>query len=703
MINFRIFGSCTSATALTVSAFLLTIFSFAARAQSSGKAAAPSSVVVGTTVDEVNLDLVVHDKSGKDVPDLKPEELEIIDGNSPVRITSLRRLNSAPGSERAQNVMLLFDDLEPGNAKTARDAALSILKATRESEITFSVLRVDLRLRLLQAPTTDRDALEKAVTLATIADRTACYAAITAAENAMTEDTRGGPRQSSAKMLLAILLDSQKLAEDPHTTTAVAGLLAVARGEQTAPGRKTVLYFSQSLNWNVSAPEGLRAIVDAANRAHVAIYSLDAHVIDPGSASGMIASAAMSNAGSLSVTGVTKPSSAGPAGSPSAAGGGIGNTITEQMGRFEQGDTGLEKNPLRGICQRTGGSHENAGDKKGARRIADDLLASYYVASFTPAAGGDDGRFRAVRVRALRAGASIQARAGYFALPHRGASVAPAFEGTLLSALAAPKLASDVPLRAAVLRFGKSANGDENALVVQVPLSGVELRAGAAGNTYTAHVAILAQVKDKAGAVIARFTEDFPREGRIDPLQKAPTDAFVLRRHFTAAPGSYVVETAVIDVNGGKAGAQRTDLVLPPAPSGAFLGDIVPVHSIVPFADDADIENDREDPLRCVDGRVIPNLSGHYSKAADPRITLFFDIHPDVAVADPPVVTVEVRRDGSLLGTVPLRITQDVRKTIPYLAQLGTATLPAGDYRLTMILKQGTQTYSGNVTFTLDQ
>jgi len=122
------------------------------------------------------------------------------------------------------------------------------------------------------------------------------------------------------------------------------------------------------------------------------------------------------------------------------------------------------------------------------------------------------------------------------------------------------------------------------------------------------------------------------------------------------------------------------------------------------FADDADVEKDRADPLRCVDGRVVPNLSGRVSKAAYKTVTLFFDIHPDTASTDIPEVKVEVRRSGTLIGTVPLRITQDTKKaTIPYLAELGTASLPIGDYRLTMVLKQGAQTASASVSFTLGE
>jgi hypothetical protein len=60
--------------------------------------------------------------------------------------------------------------------------------------------------------------------------------------------------------------------------------------------------------------------------------------------------------------------------------------------------------------------------------------------------------------------------------------------------------------------------------------------------------------------------------------------------------------------------------------------------------------------------------------------------------------------NGKLAGTVPLRVSQNAKDpTIPYLAQLGTAKLPLGEYDFKIILKQGEETSSQSVEFTLDE
>jgi VWFA-related protein len=649
-------------------------------------------------VEEVSLDLIAHDKSGKAVSDLHPGDVQILDGGTAVQIKDLRRVNVD------HSVILVFDRMEPGNAKSARDEALAIVKGTHDSGTQFTVLAIDQRLRLMQAPTSDPEAIKTAIDATTIAAGSVAAAQNSAAEKALTEDALGGPRQTSAKILLAILLDSQKAVEDPHTTPSIAALLAVSRGQAEVPGRKTVIYFSQSLRWDPADPESVPAVINAANKADVSIYSVDAHVVDPNAATGLVAAATLANSAAGGNTGIAKASTTGPAGpapGTAAAGAATGTVVQEQTNRFEQTNLGSTRTPLEAICANTGGWHVVSGERAGERRIIEDLT-SYYVASFTPAAAAQDGRFRPVRVQSLRAGLSIEARAGYFAMTRSAGAVPAAFEAPLLKALASPELATDLPIHAAGLRFGNTDHVDSDAVVVEVPLGAVEIKSDEAAKTYAAHVAILAELKDKNGAVVEKFSEDVPRNGALADQDKAKSDVVSMRRHFSAAPGDYVLETVAMDVNSGKIGAQRTDLVIPQPVHGASLSDIVVARRIDPYQNDSD--KDISSPLRCADGRVIPNLSGHVSKAANPTLTLFFDIHPNTASNDPLDLKAEIQLNGKLAGTIPLRVSQDAKDpTIPYLAELNTAKLPLGDYKFTMMLKQGEETSSQSVAFTLGE
>jgi hypothetical protein len=153
-----------------------------------------------------------------------------------------------------------------------------------------------------------------------------------------------------------------------------------------------------------------------------------------------------------------------------------------------------------------------------------------------------------------------------------------------------------------------------------------------------------------------------------------------------------------MDASGGKIGAARSNVAIPPVTSGLALGDVVLVRGI-----DSEGVSAAADPLRYAEGTVIPNLSGRVLKAAGAKITLFFDLHPDPASTEAPTLSAEVRRDDVLAATVPLKLTVDPkRQTIPYVFSLGAASLEPGRYKVTVILSQGGQHVSNSVQFTLE-
>jgi hypothetical protein len=277
----------------------------------------------------------------------------------------------------------------------------------------------------------------------------------------------------------------------------------------------------------------------------------------------------------------------------------------------------------------------------------------------------------------------------------------PAFETRLLEALASPKLPSELPFRSALLHFGESGDGRVNSVVIETPLRDADLRSDPAAKAWSVHLAVVAQVRNKAGAVVDRFSQDLPRQGALDEQDAARREVLTVPHHFDAPPGDYVLETAVLDVNSGKIAAQRSNFTIAPAGSGPALSDAMVVRRIEPFAGDQD--TGQSDPLRCADGKVVPDLSGHVSKAASPKLTLFFDIYPDRKSPEKLLLMAEVRRGDAMMGIVPLIIQEDPERTsIPYLAELATADLPAGAYRMTVILKQGSQMASQTVAFALD-
>jgi VWFA-related protein len=639
---------------------------------------------------EVTIEVTAHDKKGGTVPNLTTADVQLLDGGVPVPLKSLRL-----AGETEETITFLFDQVVPGVAKTDRDLANVFLTSAAGHNYRFVVLKVEKRLHLLQAPTRDIDAVKAAIEAATMAKRPDYLKVTEAAEKQMTEDidSAAGARQATAKALLAMLMDSQKTVQtDAKQTASTAALLAVSRGQKGVPGRKAILYFSQGLDWDKTSPETLRDIMQAANRMRASLYSFDAEIGDTAAAQSMLAGAALASSqamGNVAAGSVASSQSSGA----SAEGAGAGSQANEYVGRLQSGDAVVNSpKSLAGICAATGGLHVAAADgKRAANEIAMNL-SSYYLASWISPSGGDDSKLRPIAVKTLRKGVVLTSRSGYYPLRGSAVETVSGVETRLLAALAAPDLPAALPINAALLRYGNTPDNDVNSVVVQVPLDQVEMK-GEQGS-----VSVLVQLKDQSGAVVRKFSEDvMPRRTVAGAAPSAP-DILSFRRQFTAPPGEYVLESVVMDANGGKIGAQRSNVVIPALATGLALGDVLLVRRI-----DADVATEAADPLRCAKGIVVPNLSGHIAKTGSANIDLFFDIHTDPGSTDAPVLSAELRHDDELVGKLPLKLTADPeRKTFPYLTTLSSTKLGAGEYEMTVILSQGGQKVTRAVTFTLE-
>jgi VWFA-related protein len=667
------------------------LFSFSSYSQTSAApagAAKPESAAINPT--EVTVEVTAHDKKGGTVSDLTAADVQMVDGGVPVTLKSLRL-----AGETEETVMFLFDQVVSGVAKTDRDLANVFLTSVAGHNYRFVVFKIEKRLHLLQAPTTNIDAVKAAIEAATVAKRPDYLKVTEAAEKQMTEDidSAAGARQATAKALLAMLMDSQKLAEtDAKQTPTTAALLAASRGQKGVPGRKAILYFSQGLDWDKSSPETLRDIMQAANRTRASLYSFDAEIGDTSAAQSLMAGAAVASSqlmGNVASGSATSTATSGA----SAEGGGTGAQANEYAGRLQSGE-GAVNSPksLAGICVATGGLHVAAADgKRAANEIAMNLN-SYYLASWISPSSGDDSKLRPLSVKTLRKGVVLGTRAGYY--PLRGSAVekVSGSETKLLAALAAPDLPAALPINAALLRYGNAPDNDVNSVLVQVPVDQVAM------NGDQGSVSVLIQLKDQSGAVVRKFSEDvLPRRTVAGAAQAAP-DVISFRRQFTAPPGEYVLESVAMDATGGKIGAQRSNVVIPAVATGLALGDVLLVRRIDPAGAD-----ETADPLRCAKGIVVPNLSGHIAKTGGAKIDLFFAIHTDPGSTDAPILSAELRHDDELVGKLPLKLSADPeRKTFPYLTTLSANTLGAGEYEMTVILSQGGQKVTRTVTFTLE-
>ncbi len=671
---------------------------------------ATSTPAIVTTVDEVTLDMVVRDKKNKPVLDLKPADVTVSDNGAIVKLSDLRLVKGPSTADHL--ITFVFDRMEPSAANNARDIAGKILKMVPAKGFSFSVLSVQGRLRLFQGFTSDRVAVEKAIAAASARDEKAKADAAALPEKNLIEVAQTGADPSGARVsanertvarvMLAALEESQRVVQDQHCQPSLAGLLALARTERQIVGRKVVIYFVQGMQLDSNAKDMLPSVIGAANRAGVSIYPVDANAVDEQAGEGLVASAAIAAAAPGIRSGAAGPTTSGSGSAtqtlpqlPQGMISQIGDTLTKV--EFD-GLSGF-KNPLAELAGSTGGAYVAASSslKKPLQQMIEDMT-TYYEASYVPPIQEYDGKFRPVAVRPLRKGLKIQSRAGYFAVPSGNTSGPRPFEMPLMKILGDAQLPNDLKFRSGVLRLGDLPDGNANTLVVEVPLSELEMRQDPNADLFSAHVSIVAQVKNKEGVVLEHFGEDVPRHGALQSMDAARSEAITLQRHFIAGPGQYTLEAAIVDRNNGKASAQRVDFEIANPPAGPSLSDLALVRRTDPIS----AETDLLEPLRYENGRVVPDLSGRVPPEAK-NISLFFMVHSDPQASEQPRLEMELLRNGESVGRMPLQLRKSSgQAAIPYMASIRASSLAAGNYEAIASLTQNGKTSERSVSFRVE-
>jgi VWFA-related protein len=673
-----------------------------------------ASPTIVSNADEVTVDMVVHDNKNKPVLDLKAEDIAVTDSGSAVKISDLRLVTGRAGTQHL--ITLVFDRLDPSSAKNAHDIASKILKMIPADQFSFSVLKVEGRLRLVQGFTSDVSAVEKAVSAATEPTDSTRASATKEDPAALPEknliaaaqtgtDSSGAhvntEQRSVARIMLASLEESQKIVQDQHCRPWLAGLLALARTQQQFPGRKVVIFFEQAPPLDTNAKDMLLTIAGAANRSGVSIYTVYANAVDEQAGQGLLATVAIGGVMSsvrMNPTPTTTGSGAGTQALPQAPPGSIvaGN---DSLNQIELEGLSGYKNPLAELAESTGGAYITASDrlKKPLLQMIEDMT-TYYEASYIPPVQQYDGKFRPVAVTPVRKHLKIHAKAGYFAVPPDAGSGIRPFEAPLLKLLSESQLPTDLKFHSTVLRLGDLPTGNENALVVEVPVDELETRDDPNANLYSLHVSIVAQVKNQAGEVIEHFSEDVPRHGALDSKGTAQSELITLQRHFTAEPGKYTLETAILDRNSEKAGAHRQEFEIPGQAAGPALSDVTLVQRVDPLPS----ELESTEPLQYGNGKVIPSLSGlvpHGTK----NISFFFMVHPDPSSTEQPTLEMEVLKSNEPIAQVPLHLLKiSGPGSLPYLASIQSSSLPSGEYEVIEKLTQGGKTAERGLTFRIE-
>ena len=233
------------------------------------QAPAASSQVLRTEANLVVVDVVATDKKGEYVKDLGAKDFRVFEDKNPQEITSFSppgEARSPQGPSQPRYIVLFFDDstMNMQNQMWARKAAGQFVEKNAAPDRLMAVVEFGGMTRVAQNFTSDVSKL----TRATSALRS----------SAVSPNEPGGSEVATIGGMGSAVPGMGNIVSAAADFGARSFLLAIrnlAKTMQALLGRKTLILFSEGFPLTTDRQSELDATIDAANRANVAIYTLD--------------------------------------------------------------------------------------------------------------------------------------------------------------------------------------------------------------------------------------------------------------------------------------------------------------------------------------------------------------------------------------------------------------------------------------------
>jgi len=442
-------------------------------------------------------------------------------------------------------------------------------------------------LRVVQNFTNDRDELHKALegirvgesaSLAAQGEIGAAGGTNANGEEVVTQDTSEAFTPDETEF--NIFNTDEKLA-------ALESLADLLRG---IPGRKSVIHFSSGVQrTGVENQAQLQATTDAANRANVSFYTVDA-------------------------TGLVGLPPGGDATSASPSGTALftGSAVSSQFSNLEGG-----RETLAALAADTGGrTFYDMNDFAPAFTDIQADNSTYYLLGYTPSDTRSDGRFRRIRVQVNRPGVKVQARPGYYAPKNFRQFTAEDKELQLEQAMQLDEPFVDLPMAVETAYFRRPGQQYYVMLAAKIPGSAISFL-----NKSTSHQTefdFAWRATDNAGHIAAQLRDTLPVKLSPDNYTQVLGSNFLYEGGFVLPPGDYKLKAVVRENLSGKMGAFEEPLVLPPLKSPLLAVSSVVVSNQVQNSSTSVTSKGRKNraaqapaghPLQVGDQNVLPSVT----------------------------------------------------------------------------------------------
>ena len=701
-----------------------------------------TSFGVGTTA--VMVDVVVRDKQGRPVTDLKASDFELLEDKVPQEIGAVTLVTPgtlassgtpstavAPGGTPAARgttveaptfVALVFERLTPEARALAHKGAMAYLETARPDDFA-GVFAIDQALHTVQTYTTDRGALRKAiddvssragasfsrgndrVRSSARGDSSPSTPVTASAESPGPSDPKatatdltplpaaGQGQPASPGRFSEILLrrmeqrmerSYESLMRDQQGLTTINALMALIDSLGVLPGRKTAVFFAEGLAIPANVQARFDSVVAAANRANVSIYSVDAAGLRVHSDQ----REAAQNINRLGANTLDRD--------PENPGG----KMTESL-EFNEDVLRQDPNASLGmLADRTGGFLiNNTNDLEQGFRTIDADRRFHYLLTYVPKNSDFKGEYRTISVRVPGRDVHVRARNGYLAV--RSASAIPllAYEAPAMAALDRTPLPKELPVRAGAFPMPDPQGNGRLALLVAADTTTLTFKPDGQNKAWQTDFTVLARIKDASGEVVRKASQPYRLSGPMGELESARRGDVLFYRQPDLPPGTYTLEAVVHDALGGKAGAASAPLVVPaPRPGAPVVSSLIIVRRTekVPAGERA-----TDNPLFVGDLLLYPNLGEPLRKSVEKTVSFFLRVNPAAGGAAP-TATLELLSGKQVIGQVPMELAKpNAAGVIEQSSQLPLGNFPAGTYGLRITISQGTEKVVREAGFTV--
>jgi VWFA-related protein len=569
--------------------------------------------VIKVTSNLVSLDVIVKDKKGKPLTDLKPEDFTVSENGVPQKIEFFDSTLTS-GGEAGQptnetvsatqpqprspnglprNIIALVLDgqsTEVANLKHVREGMVKYIRERLSDSDSVALFSISGGLQLLQPFTHDKARLIAAVERAydsSTGSKTSEARDISENISSLRDRVAAGPSgpiaaspsAGAAGSAAAEAMIAQRMLEEyiqlrsalsaQQTRPVLAALAAISEGLRSIPGKKTLVMFSQgfvaaeTLDWQV------QSTIDIANRANVAIY-----IIDSGGLTGGAPTSGALVAGS-------------PLGAISA------DTDMEHRRRAGAGESvfdisrqeGLNRQQdlLYRISEDTGGRFvKNTNDIAGGLERIDAEIRSRYTLAYRSTDSNFDGSFRKVKIEVRRPDTSIFTRAGYYAIPPSQIIPFSPDEQRLLANFASMQTHPTLPLSLELNSFRSREGLYVVPLSFEIPPAAMQF--DRKGDKQHLHLEVLGVVRAEGeDKILSRLGGNFDVWLSAQQYESILNDKIFYRQDMQLSAGTYTVDLIVRDRLSGKVVAKREKLVLPATGSDFSTTEAVLSHHAEPL------------------------------------------------------------------------------------------------------------------------